>query len=518
MHHWDIYPKGGDRDYAQVNPHNLCPMFTQEQLTSSLRTTTLMAPVLHAAMVFDVECLHSNIVSTLPSDPVSTSHVPTPTKPQWSLDSNGLLCLDSHIFVPDIDDLCLQVLRLKHDHPLAGHFRQNRTLELIHRDYMWPNLHSDMKEFVRSCTTCGRSKTPHHHPYGLLKQLPIPERPWNSISMDFIKHLPNSDGYSAILVVVDCLSKQVVFIPTHDSVTSTELAKLFLTHVFSKHGVPANVTSDRGPKFVSHFFCSLGKALGKALDMHLHFTLDNWAELLPLVEFTFNNAPSVTTGVSPFFTNKGYHPNLSVVPDQDFTSLWAHNYVIKLCTLHDFLCSKMSTAQQCYQGPADAKHIPPPEFQVGEQAYVKAKYFRSTCPLEKLSEKYLGPFTILARPGTHSVTLKLPDSMCLVHPVFHVSQLEATVANPFPNRHQPPPLPVDVNGDLEYEVSEILDSKVDHHHHHCQLLYLVHWAGYENTDEETSWLLATELDYASDIVSAFHECYPHKLGPYQPLP
>ncbi|KAI6155992.1 hypothetical protein BKA82DRAFT_157137, partial [Pisolithus tinctorius] len=61
------------------------------------------------------------------------------------------------------------------------------------------------------------------------------------------------------------------------------------------------------------------------------------------------------------------------------------------------------------------------------------------------------------------------------------------------------------------------------HHHHCQLLYLVHWAGYENTDEETSWLLATELDHvgddhASDIVSTFHECYPHKSGPYQPLP
>ncbi|KIN98770.1 hypothetical protein M404DRAFT_31093 [Pisolithus tinctorius Marx 270] len=456
--HWDVYPKGGDRDYAQVNPHNLHPMFTQEQLASSLCTTTLMAPVLRAAMVFDVECLHSDIVSTLPSDPVSASHLPTPTKPRWSLGSDGLLRLDGRIFVADIDDLRLRVLRFKHDHPLAGHFGQNRTLELVCRDYVWPNLRSDVKEYVRSCTACGWSKTLRHCPYGLLKQLPVPERPWNSISMDFIEHLPNSDGYSAILMVVDHLSKQAVFIPTHDSVTSAELAKLFLTHVFSKHGVPANVTSNRGPEFVSHFFCSLGKAL----DMCLHFTSgyhpegdgqtertnqtleqylrvycnyqqDNWAELLPLAEFAFNNAPSVTTGVSPFFANKGYHPNLSVVPDQDFTSPRAHDYIVELSALHDFLHSEMSATQQRYQGPADAKRIPPPGFKVGEQAYIKAKYFRSTRPSEKHSEKYLGPFTILARP------------------VFHVSQLEAAAANPFPNRQQPPPPPVDVDGDLEYE-------------------------------------------------------------------
>ena len=120
---------------------------------------------------------------------------------------------------------------------------------------------------------------------------------------------------------------------------------LFVLHVFSKHGVLSHVTSDRGSEFVSHFFHSLGKAL----DMTLHFTSgyhpegngqtkgtnqtleqyirvysnyqqDNWLELLPLPEFTYNNAPSTTTGISPFFVNKGYHPNLTVHPEQDLTS------------------------------------------------------------------------------------------------------------------------------------------------------------------------------------------------------
>ena len=92
--------------------------------------------------------------------------------------------------------------------------------------------------------------------------------------MDFIEQLPQSSDFTATLVIVDQLSKQAIFIPTHDTITSPELTKLFLLHVFSKHGVPAHVTSDHGTEFISHFFWSLGKAL----DMHLHFTSSHHPE------------------------------------------------------------------------------------------------------------------------------------------------------------------------------------------------------------------------------------------------
>ena len=158
--------------------------------------------------------------------------------------------------------------------------------------------------------------------------------------MDFIEQLPASSGHTTILVVVDHLSKQCIFIPTDDMITSPELAKLFLLHVFSKHRVPSHITSNRGSEFVSHFF----RSLGKALDIHLHFTSgyhlegdgqtermnqmleqylhiycnyqqDNWAKLLPLAEFSYNNAPNATTGISLFFANKSYHPNISIYPE-----------------------------------------------------------------------------------------------------------------------------------------------------------------------------------------------------------
>jgi len=304
--------------------------------------------------------------------------------------------------------------------------------------------------------------------------------------MDFIEQLPSSTGFTAILVRVDWLSKQAIFIPTHDTITSLELTKHFLLHMFSKHGVPTHVTSDRGTEFVSHFFWSLGKAL----DMHLHFTSsyhpegdgqtersnqtleqylriycnyqqDNWADLLPLAEFAYNNTPSATTRVSLFFTNKDYHPNISVYPERNMTSARARDYAVDLESLHQYLHEEMANAQLRYQGLADAKCTLAPDFKVGDQVYIKAKYFRSTQPSKKLSEKNLGPYTIIAQVGSLSFTLHLPDSMRTVHPVFHVSQLELAIPNTILDQIQPPPPPVEVDGEPEFEISEILDSKVD---------------------------------------------------------
>ena len=187
--------------------------------------------------------------------------------------------------------------------------------------------------------------------------------------MDFIEKLPMSDGSDTILVIIDHLTKQLIFIPTVNTITSPMLAKLFVLHMFSKHGVPSHVTSDRGMEFVSTFFHSLGKVL----DMKLHFTLgyhpegngqtehtnqtleqylqvycnyqqSNWSDLLPIAEFAYNNAPNAMTGLSPFYTNKGYHPNLSIHPKQDVASTRAQDYVVDLDELHQQLRSHISDA------------------------------------------------------------------------------------------------------------------------------------------------------------------------------
>jgi transposase InsO family protein len=87
---------------------------------------------------------------------------------------------------------------------------------------------------------------------------------WKLIYMDFIKKLPDSENFTAILVVVDHFTKQALFISTHDTITSAQLAELFIIH-----GVPSHVTSNQGSEFMSHFF----RSLRKDLNIKLHFTL-----------------------------------------------------------------------------------------------------------------------------------------------------------------------------------------------------------------------------------------------------
>lgn len=561
---WDVYPKEGDSDYSVVNPHNFRPIFTTEQIlasedpdfrlqnpfTASLRASTLLDPVTRAGYVADQAGLEADILSALPQDPTAQLQIdvlqtippePNPEPSRWSIDTRGFLCLDGRIYVPDARTLRLRILQEKHDHILAGHFGQNRTLELVRRAYTWPGLRSFVQDYVRSCPTCARAKTPRHKPYGTLKQLPISERPWDSISMDLIKQLPQSDIYTAILVIIDRLTKQAIFVPTDDKLTSTRLAELFVMNVFSKHGVPNHVTSDRGSEFVSHFF----RSLGSALNMRLHFTSgyhpegdgqteranqtleqylriycsyqqDDWSKLLPLAEFAYNNAESATTGITPFYANKGYHPNLSVNADAPTTNCPGRDFAINLGELHEALKVEISEAQKSYQISADRHRLPAPEFPIGSRAMVKGKWIKESRPSKKLGDKNYGPFEIIARPGSHSYTLWLPQSMRSIHSVFHVSQLISFPENPFPGRIQPPPPPVEVDGEEEYKIAEILSSKIDRRFGKGnRLRYRVRWLGYEGTDEEFSEVRRNDIN-AEELLANFHQRYPHLPGPNEP--
>ena len=125
---------------------------------------------------------------------------------------------------------------------------------------------------------------------------------------------------------------------------------------------------------------------------------------------------------------------------------------------------------------------------------VKAQFFRTTWPSKKLSDKFLGPYKILALPGTHSVTLQLLDSLRAVHPGFHISMLESATPNLIPDRIKPPPPPIIVDNEPEFEISEILDSKIDNRHCAWKLLYLFHWRGYECTDKKLPGSSLLNLD------------------------
>jgi hypothetical protein len=356
--------------------------------------------------------------------------------------------------------------------------------------------------------------------------------------MDFIEQLPASSGYTAILNIVDRLTKQAVFIPTTNECTAEELAQLFLINVFSKHGTPQHVSCDRGSEFVSRFFRSLSallnitihftsgyhpeangqverinQTLEQYLRIYCNYHQDNWSELLPLAEFTFNNTPSDSTGLSPFFANKGYNPNITVYPEKEIASVRARDFAVDIHVLQAELKTQLQHAQKRYTETANARRQTPPDIKVGDKVYVLAEHIRTTRPAKKLSEKFLGPYTVIAQPSQHSYTVELPNTMRTVHPVFHVSQLEPYPEDQFPGRTQSPPPPVDVDGNEEWELSKILDSKYDRR---CKvrLWYLVKWTGFEGTRHETDWIGADDCKNAKEAVQDYHTLYPAKPGSY----
>ena len=167
---------------------------------------------------------------------------------------NGRLFYRDCIFVLDHTPLRLQLLQDHHDPPTMGHPGRAKTLELLARKYYWPSMRKDVDRFVRNCHVCRRMKSTRHAPYGALKPLSVPDRPWQHISVDFVTGLPWSKGYNAICVVVDHLTKQRHLIPCTTTFTADELGTLFCDRVFRYHGLPETIVLDRGPEFTSRFW------------------------------------------------------------------------------------------------------------------------------------------------------------------------------------------------------------------------------------------------------------------------
>ena len=116
----------------------------------------------------------------------------------------------------------------------------------------------------------------------------------------------------------------------------------------------------------------MNQTLEQYLYVYCNYQQDNWSKLLPLVEFAYNNAPSITTGVSPFFANKRYHPNITVHSERDIASSRARDFAVDLDELQSTLKAEISMAQQRYQKSADTRRSPASDFKVGDKVFVKA--------------------------------------------------------------------------------------------------------------------------------------------------
>jgi hypothetical protein len=140
---------------------------------------------------------------------------------------------NDHLCVPS--SLRNQIMNEDHENIADGaHCGYHRAFSRLASMYFWPRMSKDIHKFVTTCDICQKHKIRRHAPVGLLRPIPIPARPFDIISMDFIPELPLTEsGHNNILVVVDKLTKFALFIPTVTTINEQECAKLIFDHVFT---------------------------------------------------------------------------------------------------------------------------------------------------------------------------------------------------------------------------------------------------------------------------------------------
>jgi transposase InsO family protein len=361
--------------------------------------------------------------------------------------------------------------------------------------------------------------------------LPVPTDKWEEVSMDFITGLPKSkEGHDAILVIVDRLSKWAYFIPTVTTADAKETARLFHDVVFSRHGMPKRLVSDRDSRFTSHFwralFDTMGTTLGmstayhpqtdgqtervnrvleEALRAYVGALQTDWDLRLPSLQFAYNTAKHSSTGETPFYLNYGRHP---IVPASLVAAPPAGAGVQRVPAAADFIqelrtsmgraTEALERSRQRYKQVADTRRQEQ-KYSVGDRVLLSTANLTLPRNLtRKLARLFDGPFKVKACIGDNAYELDLPASVQL-HPVFNVSQLRPyeDPSARFPGRVVEPQPPVVVDGEEEYEVEAILA----HREHRRRREYLVKWVGYPSL--HNTWEPLTNLGNAMDVVESY---------------
>ena len=179
---------------------------------------------------------------------------------EWSLD-NGILYYRGKVYVPN-SNLQHCISAFCHDSKIAGHARRWKTLELVSRNYWWPQMSRYIGRYVSTCDMCLCTKVSQQSPVRELHLLPIPDTPWDTISVDFIVKLLESEGKDTVMVVVDSVTKHGHFVDMVTMLSTAGTARLYIQHIWKHHGLPKKVVSNRGPQFVVEFMKELYWLLG----------------------------------------------------------------------------------------------------------------------------------------------------------------------------------------------------------------------------------------------------------------
>ena len=390
-------------------------------------------------------------------------------------------------------------------------------MALLSRSYYWSKMGEDVQAYVKSCLVCQLDKTKKKKMAGLQQPLLIPERPWKSVSMDFISGFPKARECKSTFIVVDRFSKYSVFIAASEACPAEKAANLFFSHVVKHFGLPKDIVSDRDTRFIGRFWVELFKLLGSEfkfstanhpqidgqterintlLEEYLrHYvmaTQKNWVDLLDTTQLCYNLHRSSATGMSPFELAMGWQPRtpLDVAKQRvGGESPTTHRLAISRQEMFDEAQESLEKAARRMKKYADP-HRRALEFQIGDKVLLKLtpqilKKVSSKSRQRELIPKFEGPFEVIKKVGEVAYMLKLPERLKL-HPTFHVSFLKPYIEDAKPGRVQVKRAPPLVMKQFDKGVEKILNHRtIGASRKNRRTDYLVQWK--DGLGSEATW-------------------------------
>ena len=328
----------------------------------------------------------------------------------WTLGEDGLLKYRERLVVAKEQNLHTRLIAEAHTQKSTAHLGKNKMRKIISDRYYWPGMTTDIDHYVRNYDDYRRSTIPRDKTPGLLKPLPIPERPWQHISMDFHELPKDRNGYDSVVIFVDRFGKRTITVPCHKAISATDTAKLYIRYVYPYFGPPLTIVSDRGPQFVSVFWKEFTGILGiklklstayhpqtdgqteilnQYLDQRLRpfvsYFQDDWSELLPIMDYAQATLPHSSTGFAPIQIKLGYLPRTSFNWDQPtqepltvhekLSREDAQRYTRRLEEAWRVIRENLKKAQDSMARQAN-KSWREPNFDIGDKVWVSTKNWR----------------------------------------------------------------------------------------------------------------------------------------------
>lgn len=362
--------------------------------------------------------------------------------------------------------------------------------------------------------------------------------------MDYCSFNKDKYGFDNVLVVIDRFSKQAISIPCRKKVDARMQAKLYIYHVYRYFGAPLIMISDRRPQFISKFWDEFTKILGtkrvlsaadhpqtdgqteiynqylqRRLRPFVSYYQDDWSEFLPIMDYAQLTFPHDSLGgLAPYEVVHGYASRTnwdwkldlpdSATPTDKLNVAEARAYAARHHGAWELARTHLTKAQERMSASYNRSRRAP-DFDVGDRVWLDTRYFATARPSKKLDNPTNGPFEITEKVGA-SFRLKLPDFM-KVHDVFPAAKLRRDPNDPLPGQIQTKSPPINITGDDEWEVEEVLACRKQRNN----LSYRVTWL---NRDVDLTWYPASDLKYAPHRLRQFHLANPEQAGPPAALP